>query len=210
MRILFKLTVITLLLQALGSQAQIDFPFQDGVDFQTIARPVLTADTSKIELVEIFWYGCPSCFNLEPNLVAFTSTLPEDVNVVKVPAMWHETMELHAKILFASQALGIVDETHQPVFDAMNKDGNKLASESEILDLVEELGQDRSDFQRAFNSFGVNSQVTQAKSKTVAYGMRGTPEIIINGKYRISLSMANTYEQMLAVAAALIERERNL
>ena len=88
----------------------------------------------------------------------FAATLPVDVNLVKVPAMWHETMELHAKIYFASQALGITDQIHDGVFSAMNEQRNTLANEQAILKLVEDLGQDEVTFQRAFNSFGVNQK----------------------------------------------------
>jgi thiol:disulfide interchange protein DsbA len=206
-----KLSILALLLPAALCNAQSNtssFAFQDGVDFEALARPVAVEDSSKIELTEVFWYGCIHCFRLEPMLKEFAATLPVDVNLVKVPAMWHETMELHAKIYFASQALGITDQIHDGVFSAMNEQRNTLANEQAILKLVEDLGQDEVTFQRAFNSFGVNSQVTQAKSKTAAYGIRGTPELIVNGKYRISTSMTGTQQQMLVVAEALIDRER--
>ncbi len=208
---LLKLTILALLIPAALSNAQTtasSFAFQDGIDFQTLARPVATEDPSKIELVEVFWYGCIHCFRLEPMLKEFAAALPEDVSLVKVPAMWHETMELHAKVYFASQALGITDEIHDGVFSAMNEQRNTLANEQAIFSLVEDLGQDQARFERAFSSFGVTSQVTQAKSKTAAYGIRGTPELIVNGKYRISTTMTGTQQQMLVVAEALINRER--
>ena len=210
MRTLLKLAIFALFMPSLAVDAQTNssFAFRDGVDFQTLARPVATEDPSKIEFAEVFWYGCIHCFRLEPILVDFEATLDDDVNIVKVPAMWAPTMELHAKIYYASKALGINEEIHWDVFTAMNEDRNPLASEGAIFDFIEGLGQDRANFERAFNSFGVTSQVTQATSKTAAYGVRGTPEIIVNGKYRVSTSMTGTQEQMLVVAEALIERER--
>lgn len=216
MRTLLKLSVLALLLPIAACNAQTDssandgFAYQDGVDYQTLARPVATEDPSKIEIAEVFWYGCIHCFRLEPLLVDFAADLPDDVNLVKVPAMWADVMELHAKIYFASKALGLNEEIHWGVFEAMNDDRNTLASEQAIMRLVDDLGQDTTAFQRAFNSFGVNSQVTQAKSKTAAYGVRGTPELIVNGKYRISTSMTGTQEQMMVVAEALINREREM
>ena len=73
---------------------------------------------------------------------------------------------------------------------------------------MEDIGQNRTAFQRAFNSFGVTNQIDEARAKTSAYGIRGTPELVVNGKYRVSSSMTGSTEQMLVVAAALIERER--
>ncbi len=186
------------------------FAYQDGVDFQTLVRPVATDDPEKIELAEIYWYGCIHCYNFEPRLKEFVADLPEDVNLVRVPVAWNETAELHAKIYYASVVLGITDEIHEAVFEAMNKDRKPLASEQAILNLMEDLGQNKTAFQRAFNSFGVSSQVTQARSRAAAYGARSTPELVVNGKYRVSSTMTGSQQQMLNVAAALIEREREL
>ena len=100
----------TTLLGSVAINAQTgEFQYQDGVDFQTLARPVAVEDPSKIEVAEVFWYGCIHCFNLEPKLDEFASILPDDVNLVKVPAMWAAQMELHAKIYYASKALGVTE-----------------------------------------------------------------------------------------------------
>jgi thiol:disulfide interchange protein DsbA len=186
------------------------FEYRDGIDYQTLARPVVTEDPTKIELAEIYWYGCIHCYNFEPYLKEFTATLSDDVDLVKVPVAWNEVAELHAKIYFAAEALGITDEIHDAVFEAMNKDKKPLASEQAILNLIEDLGQNKTAFQRAFNSFGVSTQVTQSKSRISAYGVRGTPELVVNGKYRIASTMAGSQPRMLQVAGALIEREREL
>lgn len=186
------------------------FEYRDGVDFQTLARPVATDDPTKIELAEVYWYGCIHCYNFEPYLKEFTAELPQDVNLVKVPVAWNELAELHAKIYYAAEALGITEQIHDEVFDAMNKDRKTLASEQAILNLIEDLGQNRTAFQRAFNSFGVASEVTKSKARATAYGVRGTPELVVNGKYRIASTMAGSQPRMLQVAGALIERERQL
>jgi len=182
--------------------------FTNGVDYQILARPVATDDPSKIELAEVFWYGCIHCYRFEPLLEEFATELPEDVNVVRVPVVWNATAELHAKIFYASEALGINEDIHMDVFRALNDQRKILASESAVLNFIEDLGHNRIAFQRAFNSFGVNSQVALAKSKATAYGVRGTPELVVNGKYRISSAQTGTADQMLVVAAELIERER--
>ena len=182
--------------------------YQDGVDFQTLPRPVSTEDAGKIEIAEVFWYGCIHCYRLEPTLEEWVANLPEDVNFVPVPAIWHPTMELHARIFYASRALGTLEQTHWPTFQALNRNANALNSEANVLDFVEDLGIDPEQFRRAFSSFGVNTQVTQARSKAAGYGIRGTPEIIVEGKYRISTEMTGTQEKMLDVAAWLIERAR--
>lgn len=182
--------------------------YRDGVDFQTLPRPVNTEDSSRIEVAEVFWYGCIHCYRLEPTLENWVAALPEDVNFVRVPAMWAPAMELHARLYYATKALGVLEQTHWPVFQALNEQGNRLDTEARITSFVGGLGVNEEQFRRAFTSFGASSQVIQARSKAVAYGVRGTPEIIVEGKYRISTELTGTQEKMLEVAAWLIERER--
>ena len=216
MSIYLRVLSIALFLAIVGCSSESEqsaeggFEYRDGVDFQTLARPVATDDPSKIELAEIYWYGCIHCYNFEPYLNEFVAELPEDVDVVLVPAAWNDLAALHAKIYYAAEALGITDEIHEEVFDAMNKDRKTLATEQSIFNLMEDLGQNKVAFQRAFNSFGVSSQITQAKARISAYGVRGTPELVVNGKYRIASTMAGSQPRMLLVAGALIKREREL
>lgn len=210
---LFRLTLLACasILVACSSDDQSangEFSFRDGVDYQTLSRQVATEDPSKIEIAEAFWYGCIHCYRFEPLLEEFAASLPEDVNLVKIPVVWTGPAELHAKIYYASTTLGVNDEIHMQVFKALNDERRNLASESDILNYMEDIGQNRTAFQRAFNSFGVTNQIDEARAKTSAYGIRGTPELVVNGKYRVSSSMTGSTEQMLVVAAALIERER--
>ncbi len=182
--------------------------YRDGEHYQTLPRPVATQDPSRIEVVEVFWYGCIHCFRLESALEEWVDQLPEDVNFVRVPAMWAPVMELHARMYYAAVALGVLDQVHWPIFREMNERGNQLASEEAILNFVASQGVDREQFRRAFNSFGVTSQVTQARSKAAAYGVRGTPELVVEGKYRISTSMVGSQNALMDVASALIASER--
>ena len=182
--------------------------YKQGKDYSVLARPVKTSNPEKIEVVEIFWYGCIHCFRLEPEISKWKKQLPEDVNFVGMPAVWADVMELHAAMLYANEALGLTDQLHGPIFEEMNVKKNPLASEEAILDFVEDQGVDPEKYRRAMNSFGVSSQVLQAKSKMGAYRVRGTPEIVINGKYKLTNKMAGSHQRMLEIADALIAQER--
>ena len=69
---------------------------------------------------------------------------------------------------------------------------------------------DAETFKKTFASFGVESQVKLADSRARSYGVQGTPEIIVNGKYRIASSLAGSQSKMLEVASFLIEKERKM
>ena len=183
--------------------------FELGKDYALLPRPVKTADPSKIEVTEIYWYGCIHCFRLQADLEDWVPALAADVNFVRVPAVWAEVMERHAAMYYANEALGLTEQLHAAIFEQMNVANNKMTTERAILKFVESQGVDPEKYRRALNSFGVSSQVTQTKSKMGAYGVRGTPEMVVNGKYKLTATMAGSHKRMLQIADALIAQERS-
>ena len=213
MKRLLSMLMLTLLIPVSACSAQTEdvkdaSAYKQGKDYSLLSRPVKTADPDKIEVVEIFWYGCIHCFRLEPELEDWIPELPGDVNFIRMPAIWAEVMELHAAMLYANEALDLTDQLHGPIFKEMNVEKNQMANEAAILKFVAGQGVDAEKYRRAMNSFGVSSQVLQAKSKMGAYGVRGTPEIVINGKYKLTTGMAGSHKRMLEIADALIAQER--
>ena len=97
---------------------------------------------------------------------------------------------------------------HKEVFDAMHLNKKRLISKEEIYTLFEKHGISEEDFNKTFDSFGIKSQVQQASARARGYGITGTPEVIVNGKYRISGRMTGSQGEMLKVASYLIEKER--
>tara|TARA_R110001599_G_scaffold101007_2_gene258626 strand:+ start:16127 stop:16828 length:702 start_codon:yes stop_codon:yes gene_type:complete len=180
-----------------------------GERFIRIAQPVRTANPQKIEVTEVFWYGCSHCFDFDPMLEAWVKQLPGDVEFKRSPAMWNELMVVHAKAFYAAEALGIIDQVHTPLFNAINVDRNPLRDSAAIEKLfVAHSDVDAEKFRKTFDSFGVNSQVKQADARARAYGIAGTPEIIVNGKYRVTGRSAGGKAEMLKVAEELIAKER--
>ena len=134
-------------------------------------------------------------------------SLPEDVNFVGVPAVWAPVMELHAKAYYTARALKVLDKMHIPIFEAMNLKKKKLQSEDEIAALFVDQGVSSDKFTKVFNSWGISQQVKIAQSKQRGYRTQGTPELVVNGKYRIS-TRAGGQQEMLKIAEFLIEHER--
>jgi thiol:disulfide interchange protein DsbA len=179
-----------------------------GKHYTVLDVPVRTGDASKIEVTEVFWYGCGHCYAFEPLLEKWSKTLPADVVLVRSPAIWHPTMELHARAYYTAKALNVLDPLHQALFDAMNIGHDKLATEDDIKKIFTAHGVDGDTFSKTFNSFGVGSAVGQADARQRGYKITGTPEIVVEGKYRVSASLAGGHEAMLAVIDHLIATER--
>ncbi len=179
-----------------------------GTHYQVLDTPVRTSQPNKIEATEVFWYGCSHCYTFESAIIPWSKTLAEDVNFIKSPAIWHPSMALHARAFYTAKALGVLDTLHSVIFQEMNLRKNKLASESDISRLFVAEGVDAEKFKSTFNSFGVNSAVQQAESRQRSYQITGTPEMIVNGKYRVTARMAGSQTGMLKVVDYLIDLER--
>jgi protein dithiol oxidoreductase (disulfide-forming) len=159
----------------------------------------------------VFWYGCGHCYDFEPMFDAWAETLPDDVAIVRSPAMWDQQgiMERHARIYFTAIALGVFDKLHMATFEAMNLHRNQLETEASIAKLFEDNGVSREDFDKTFNSFGVTSAVKQAESRLRGYRTQGTPEIVVNGTYRVSSRMTGGHQGMLNVTSFLVDKIRS-
>lgn len=183
--------------------------FVDGTHYVTFEVPVNTRDSSKIEVIEAFWYGCAHCFRFEPLVEDWKANAPADIDFTRFPAMWNGLMKIHAQIYYTAEALDAVDVVHEPVFDAINLEGNRLGNERQIGDLFARHGIDREEFGRAFNSFGVRTRVNQAESRMRDYRIRSTPNMIVNGKYLIAIGPdVPTQQMMLDIVDFLVARER--
>jgi len=177
-----------------------------GTHYKELSQPVRTANPDKIEVVEVFWYGCIHCFNFEPKLKEWEKTLPEDVDFHQSPAMWNELMALHARAFYAAEALGKLEVMNGPLFEELNVKRKRLSSEDELAELFVANGVDEAEFRKAFNSFGVKSKVKQADARARGYQITGTPAVIVDGKYLVTAK--GGYDEVLNVAEFLIEKER--
>jgi thiol:disulfide interchange protein DsbA len=209
-RLLLTLSVVLLAPVACSAQEPEAQDYVEGMHYNLIVPAVRTTDPSKIEIVEFFWYGCSHCYNFEPVLSQWKKSLGEDVDFRGSPAVWNKPMELHAKAYYVAEVLGVLDTMHLILFQAMNVDKKRLASDAEVAALFAANGVSNEDFTKALNSFGVTSLARQASSRARAAKITGTPEIMVNGKYRIStrLEAIKGKGDMLKIATYLIAKER--
>ena len=183
--------------------------FIAGTHYQEIANPVNTNDATKVEVIEAFWYGCSHCFRFEPLIADWEENKPEYVDFVRFPALWNGLMKVHAQVYYAAEALDSVHVLHEHIFNAINVERNMLQNEDQISELFAQHGISRSDFDSAFNSFSVRTKVNQAEKRMSDYGIRSTPNMIVNGKYLVATGEnVRTQQEMLEVVDFLVEKER--
>lgn len=184
--------------------------YVEGTHYEIIANPVRTADPNKIEISEIFWYGCPHCYAFEPLITSWEEKLPSDVAFVRSPGMWNQTMEIHAQIYYAAEALGVTGKIHDVAFNEIHQRRNYLQTVDAIKDMFVSQGVAPADFDKAWKSFSVSSAVKRANTRMRDYGVRGVPSIVVNGKYLVSVGGAvPTQTDMLKIVDFLVQKERS-
>jgi thiol:disulfide interchange protein DsbA len=173
-----------------------------------MSNPVPVATPGKIEVVELFWYGCPHCYAFEPTLNAWAKKLPDDVSFRRVPAMFGGVWNVHGQLFVTLEAMGVEQKVHEAIFATIHNGQQKLATPEEMADFLANQGVDREKFLSTYNSFAVKGQVEKDKKLAMAYQISGVPTMVVNGKYRFDLGSAGGPDQALQVADFLIQKER--
>ena len=190
----------------LSASAQVS-RFVEGTHYTRLESPLRTADASKIEVIELFWYGCVGCYAFEPLISGWESVQPADVDHKRLPAVWDPITTIHAQAFYAAEALDSLGAVHGRFFDEFHQKRNRLHNEVVIREFFESCGISVTDFDRTFNSFAVRTKITQAANKLRDYGVAQTPTMYVNGKYIVTTA-AGGYQQMLDVVDYLVGLER--
>jgi thiol:disulfide interchange protein DsbA len=167
----------------------------------------------KIEVAEFFWYGCPHCYSFEPTINAWAADIPAGARFVRIPVIWNNIHELHARIFYAMEVLarnGTLQDGeafHNNVFQEIQTRGNRLTSEDSIKRLFERFGVSGEDFDRTWQSFEVDQKLRVAKDLGRRYSIQSVPAVVVNGKYRTGGAEAGSYDAVPDVINELIARE---
>ncbi len=179
-------------------------PASEGSAYTTLKNELPLETTGKVEVVEFFWYGCIHCYNLEPALEKWVPKLPADTLFRRIPAVFNERWAHDAAIFYAFEVLGTLDKLHRPFFDAIHKDRLKSDNPAALGEWLANNGLDAKKFDATMKSFGVQSKTKRATQLTSASRIDGTPALMVQGRYTISVEQGGSGEGMLANAGQLI------
>jgi len=186
-----------------------DWQYSSGKHFSQLTSAQGTAELADgVEVAEVCWYGCPHCFNFDPYVEKWKEDLPDGVNLVRLPVMWNPTNEIHARMFYTAEALDKLDEMHPAFFRALHLERKTLTREDDIRDFFGDYGVDADTFGKTFKSFAVESKLKRAKNLTARYRIRAVPVMVVNGKYLTDGPEIQSFDDMLSVAAELVEREQ--
>lgn len=182
---------------------------QAGKEYKVLSPAVPVETGAKVELLEIFWYGCPHCFDLEPVIHPYAQKLPKDVQFRRMPGIFRDSWVPGAKAFYALEGLGKLEQAHGDLFNEIHLKNLRPDDEKGLAAfLVKAAGIDAKAFNDAYNSFAMQSKVARAKSLTRAYGIDGVPALVVDGKYVTSVYMAGNHANLLKVLDFLIDKAR--
>ena len=174
---------------------------QIGQQFDAVAQTISTDDPKKIEVMEIFWYGCSHCFHMEQPLHAWLKSKPKDISFKRMPGIPNKSWAPMAQTFFTMEALGLTEKLHGKLFHAIHKAKslNPTNEKAAIKWLTLNSGLDAAKVESTFNSFTVNSQMKRAAQIFRSSGATGVPSLVVDGKYITSGTMAGGNAQALQV-----------
>ena len=174
--------------------------------YQPVAVQMKPSTGDKIEVAELFWFGCGHCFALEPALKRWKANIPANAEFVKVPAIFSKRWEFHAKAFYAMEALSAPDDAYEQFFRSIHVDRRQINTLSHLVKFMQKFDKTESEVESAFNSFQVDSKLRAARKITRDSGATGVPAMIVDGKYITSQQQAGGQEQMFITVNELIEK----
>ena len=185
MKKLSTLLVSVLLFSLIAVPAHAEQKFEEELHYFSVIPEQPGGEGDRIQVVEFFWYGCPHCFTLEPHLNAWLAKKPDNVDFVRIPAMFNRPeVILHAKTYYALELMGVIDELHGKLFDAINEKHRRLKTQAEMEEFLDEQGVDIEGYRKSMKSFAVQTQARRASVLASRFDVRGVPAIVVDGKYR--------------------------
>ncbi len=208
-KLLFLLATLVLVTANLqnAAQAEEERGFAIYGQYERILPSQPTQIPDKVEVLEMFWYGCPHCFTLEPVMDEWLKDKPDYVNFRRAPAVFRQSWVPHAKAFLIAETLGVTDKVHGPLFTAIHKEKRPLNTRDQLATFFAEHGIEKKEFLLTYDSFSMASQVRRAQRMGMLYGIDGVPAVIINGKYRTSGGLAGSYKNMIKVINTLVDEE---
>jgi thiol:disulfide interchange protein DsbA len=170
------------------------------------AQPV-SVKKGQVEVLEFFWYRCPHCFHLEPDLNAWAKKQPKNVVLKRVPAILNESWAAMARAYYALEAVGMNNKLHEALFNAFHVQGMDLTPPQTFFDWAVTQGVDRKKLADAYSSFSVDTKVMRAQQLTRDYKLTGVPAIAINGKFVTSAYMTGGQPELFKAVDELIAME---
>jgi thiol:disulfide interchange protein DsbA len=203
------ITLLALLLAAplVSAQALIE-KYELGKNYLAIDPPQATSSGNKVEVIEVFSYGCVHCAHFQPTVDEWRKKMPAGVAFGYMPAFFQPYFALMGRVYYTAEVLGVAEKSHADVYKAIFVDQKPMHTLDEIAQFYSAYGVKPDDFVKTATSFAVETKVKRADELSKRYGIDGTPTVVVNGKYRVTAASAGDYGKVFDVVNFLIAKEQ--
>ena len=192
---------------AFAADAPAPASWEEGKNYFPVNPPQPTATGDKVEVLEVFSYACPHCAHFQPYAEQLKQSLPAGAVFAYMPAIFNPSWEPYARAYYTAESLGVLDQTHQALFDALHRDHLPMRTIDDLAGFYAEHGVDKAKFLATSASFEIESKLSRAQTIVKADGVDGTPSIVVNGKYRVTGASAGGYPQLIELVDWLVQKE---
>jgi len=183
--------------------------FEAGTHYDVLEpRQRIIGDGEKIEVAEFFSYGCGHCFNAEPYMHAYEGQVAEDVDFKRVPVSFNPFFEHLARGYYTATALGVSEDAHVAIFDAIHIKREDLSKADALADFYAGYGVDKEEFIKTLNSFGISAKIERDKKLARDYQITGVPAVVVNGVYNTGGVKAGNFGAWFQILDQLTDSER--
>lgn len=210
MKVLFRVLVTLAALSPLACSAAESPKYKLGEHYMPVRAVQAPANPARIEVMEVFSYSCPHCFQFEPALSQWLKKKAADVEFVRAPhTLGQPPNALRNKAFHAANMLGVTDKFHTALFAAIHGQRRPMTTTEELRELfVQSTGVKAADFDGAYSGFAADAGFRRGESMVQALGITSVPTLVVEGRYFVSPSTAGGFSGMLAVTDFLVEQSR--
>lgn len=178
-----------------------------GVDYSKLSSPEpVPAHAGRVQVTEVFWYGCPYCQVFEPLFDGWVTAHSDQIAVERLPAPLGDSLIPGAKVFYALKKMGLEEKFHNQLLAAAKAEQIDVTEEKSFADWLAQRGVPRDQFETIYHSAWVDAQVEQARKRVLADEILTIPALVVNGTYVTSSQMAKGYQQVLSVVDYLVAK----
>jgi thiol:disulfide interchange protein DsbA len=205
------------------AQSQAQARWVAGNQYTVIPTQRTNVAAGKVEVMEVFSYGCPACNQFRATMQSLKAALPANAQLVYLPASWNapEAWPMFQRAFLTAQSLGVADKAHDAMYDAIWTTGELGISDPKTRQLKKNLptiedaakfyqrvtGVKAADFVAASKSFSVDLKMRQADGQILAMQVSGTPTLVVNGKYRLNNERLEKSQDIIDLVKFLVAKE---
>jgi thiol:disulfide interchange protein DsbA len=224
MRQHFRIVLTVCLALGVAAFAHAATTWTEGKNYFLVVPPRPTSvGPGKVEVTEVFSYGCPACNLFIPEMHKLKQALPPNAVLDYLPASFNsaEDWPMFQLAFLTAQTLGVADKTHDAMFGAVWNTG-ELATVDPATQRIKSRQPTLEDAARFYNrqagvpvdkflatakSFTVDTKVRTTEDLIQAYKVDRTPTIVVAGKYRLHPESAGGADQVIELVKFLVAKE---